>query len=536
MHQKEICLFLLLIHITSVTSAKFLLLGMLFRSHQIEILSVGSNLAQHGHTVYNALPQDSPSIQQNYKSGVEVLTFDAAVTLIQETAAYGETISKMVFEDRADLMESGEFMIQQSQKHCQAMLSDSVFMAIVTNMDFDLVIVDAFILDYCLFVIPQMLSLPYIAISGTLINYWSMGIPALPSISPGHISCVSSKQTFLQRLMSMFDHILLNARIFPATKNKVIEEYAPGFHDRTRFLQNARLFIVTLDHHLEFPGPSMPDTIFLPGITYTPAKPLPSNILHQIGPIKQGLIVFSFGSIISGSMPLSYIKVFLDAFEHFPEYTIAWKFPNETLLHNAGITAPSNVVALPWLPQIDILGHSKTRLFITHCGNNGQYEALHHGVPMIGFPLFAEQKHNAFRMVEKGFGLAHDIYTVTTDDLVSSMDRILHEDHAFRENAQKMSNILKAFPVPQERARFWIEHIVKYGNIHLRSHARDLPIHQLLSLDLAAGIVLFLTSVSLISLYWFKKLFCYFKKGVSDINIQFTGLIKDQCIFLKLSR
>ena len=32
-----------------------------------------------------------------------------------------------------------------------------------------------------------------------------------------------------------------------------------------------------------------------------------------------------------------------------------------------------------WVPQNDILGHPKLKLFITHGGNNGQYEALYHG-------------------------------------------------------------------------------------------------------------------------------------------------------------
>jgi UDP:flavonoid glycosyltransferase YjiC (YdhE family) len=45
-----------------------------------------------------------------------------------------------------------------------------------------------------------------------------------------------------------------------------------------------------------------------------------------------------------------------------------------------------NVLFLPWLPQNDLLGHPKTKLFITHCGKNGIFEALYHGIPMIGFP------------------------------------------------------------------------------------------------------------------------------------------------------
>jgi UDP:flavonoid glycosyltransferase YjiC (YdhE family) len=55
------------------------------------------------------------------------------------------------------------------------------------------------------------------------------------------------------------------------------------------------------------------------------------------------------------------------------------------------LQVPENVYLQPWLPQNDILGQSNTVLFITHCGNNGLYEALYHGVPVLGIPLFSEQ-------------------------------------------------------------------------------------------------------------------------------------------------
>lgn len=90
------------------------------------------------------------------------------------------------------------------------------------------------------------------------------------------------------------------------------------------------------------------------------------------------------------------VRKFLDAFEMLNQTVLA------KLSIPQGWVVPANVKLQSWLPQNDILGHEKTKLFITHCGNNGQYEALYHGVPMIGFPLFAEQGKNSLRAVHKG--------------------------------------------------------------------------------------------------------------------------------------
>ena len=54
-----------------------------------------------------------------------------------------------------------------------------------------------------------------------------------------------------------------------------------------------------------------------------------------------------------------------------------------------------NVKVSSWLPQNDILGHPKTRLFIGHAGMNGMLEAAYHGVPMICVPFFGDQFDNS---------------------------------------------------------------------------------------------------------------------------------------------
>ncbi|KAI3822123.1 hypothetical protein L1987_09704 [Smallanthus sonchifolius] len=53
------------------------------------------------------------------------------------------------------------------------------------------------------------------------------------------------------------------------------------------------------------------------------------------------------------------------------------------------------LVVSTWAPQVEILGHGSTGGFLTHCGWNSIPESVVCGVPMIAWPLFAEQRMNS---------------------------------------------------------------------------------------------------------------------------------------------
>ena len=48
------------------------------------------------------------------------------------------------------------------------------------------------------------------------------------------------------------------------------------------------------------------------------------------------------------------------------------------------------------------LGHKNLRVFVTHCGMHGVMEALHYGVPMVGVPVFSDQKDVLIRLEQRG--------------------------------------------------------------------------------------------------------------------------------------
>ncbi|XP_010457132.1 PREDICTED: UDP-glycosyltransferase 72B2 [Camelina sativa] len=68
-------------------------------------------------------------------------------------------------------------------------------------------------------------------------------------------------------------------------------------------------------------------------------------------------------------------------------------------------TKEKGLVVRSWAPQIQILAHPSTCGFVTHCGWNSILESIVNGVPLIAWPLFAEQKMNALLLAE-GVGAA----------------------------------------------------------------------------------------------------------------------------------
>ncbi|XP_031269477.1 UDP-glycosyltransferase 88A1-like [Pistacia vera] len=54
-----------------------------------------------------------------------------------------------------------------------------------------------------------------------------------------------------------------------------------------------------------------------------------------------------------------------------------------------------------WAPQVTILNHDSVGGFVTHCGWNSVLEAVSAGVPMVAWPLYAEQRYNRILLVEE---------------------------------------------------------------------------------------------------------------------------------------
>lgn len=65
----------------------------------------------------------------------------------------------------------------------------------------------------------------------------------------------------------------------------------------------------------------------------------------------------------------------------------------------------SEFFILPWVPQKTILADPAVAVMISHCGWNGVLESVSAGVPLVAWPMFAEQLINAEWLVTNGVAL-----------------------------------------------------------------------------------------------------------------------------------
>lgn len=64
-------------------------------------------------------------------------------------------------------------------------------------------------------------------------------------------------------------------------------------------------------------------------------------------------------------------------------------------------TKERGLVVKSWAPQVAVLNHASVGGFVTHCGWNSVLEAVCAGVPMVAWPLYAEQRFNRVVLVEE---------------------------------------------------------------------------------------------------------------------------------------
>ena len=133
-----------------------------------------------------------------------------------------------------------------------------------------------------------------------------------------------------------------------------------------------------------------------------------------------GLIYLSMGSM--GGADVELMKKLVEMISDSKHKFVVVKGPRGDEYE----ISSKNIISGNFLPQTYIL--PKCDLVITHGGNNSTTETFFAAKPMIVMPLFADQYDNATRVKDCGFGDSFNPYTVTKEELLESIDKILGDE------------------------------------------------------------------------------------------------------------
>ncbi|XP_031824147.1 UDP-glucuronosyltransferase 1-1 isoform X11 [Sarcophilus harrisii] len=396
---------------------------------------------------------------------------------------------------------------------CSHLVHNQELMTELGDEHFDAVFTDPFL--PCGPIVAKYLSLPAVYFLHGLpcgLDFAATQGPCPPSYVPRGFSLNTDRMTFLQRVKNM---LITLVQVFLC--DFVYSPYVRLASDILKtevtlmeLLSYGSIWLLRSDFVKEYPRPIMPNMIFIGGINCAYTKPLSQEFEGYVNASgEHGIVVFSLGSMVS-EIPMAKAMEIADALGTIPQ-TVLWRYTGKPPSNLA-----KNTKLVKWLPQNDLLGHPKTRAFITHAGSHGIYEGLCNGVPMVLMPLFGDQMDNAKRMESRGAGVTLNVLEMTSADLSKALKTVIN-DKSYKENIMRLSALHKDRPIsPLDLAVFWVEFVMRNkGAPHLRPAAHDLNWFQYHSLDVIAFLLAIVLTVVFIAVksYMFCCQKCFGKKG-----------------------
>ncbi|XP_063044174.1 UDP-glucuronosyltransferase 2B13-like [Engraulis encrasicolus] len=319
--------------------------------------------------------------------------------------------------------------------------------------------------------------------------------PSPVSYIPITGSGLSDKMVFFERMKNMLFYLTVQFQrrfIIGPLYQAVCDKYFEEKVDIYELVQAADIWLMRVDFVFEFPRPTMPNVVYMGGFQCKPAKPLPQDLedfVQSSG--EHGVIIMSLGTFVT-DIPSDFADSIASAFAELPQKVI-WRHVGER-----PSTLGNNTLLLKWMPQNDLLGHPKIRAFVAHGGTNGVQEAMYHGVPVVGIPLFFDQYDNLFRLKERGGAKILSVASANKASVLQALQEVLHVP-SYRENMQRLSRLHRDQPMePLDRALFWIEFVMRHkGAAHLRTESYKMPWYSYHSLD----VMMFLLAVLFLMLF-----------------------------------
>ncbi|KAM9330140.1 UDP-glucuronosyltransferase 3A1-like [Gastrophryne carolinensis] len=402
------------------------------------------------------------------------------------------------------------YLMREHSKQCQVALNRTNVLQFLRQEKYDIAVVDA--LNPCTLLICEKLGIPYISLFSTsFILALRVGLHSPLSYVPMIETLFTDRMDFFERLQNTLAYLVANLveksveSIFDETIDKYFPaDSRPSFFD---LYKKAELTLINTDFTIEFPRPLLPNVQFIGGLMTKPANLVSQEVeefIRESG--EAGFIVVTFGSMYSAIPLINLVQEMNNGFSKIPQKVI-WRYKRSQWPNNLQL-AP-NIKLMDWFSQNDLLGHAKIRLLVTHGGMNSLSEAIFHGVPVVGIPLFGDQLDNMVRMKAKNMGTYILPNEIKAESFANTLRNVI-ENQSYKTTAMKLRTIRQSQPFPPDQQLVrWVEHIIQSGGgSHLRPYSYQQPWYQQYLLDVilflvvCLAVIIYLTVTSFRVLIW----------------------------------
>ncbi|XP_042667898.1 UDP-glucuronosyltransferase 2A2-like isoform X2 [Centrocercus urophasianus] len=497
MSGKKVAVLWLLAVLGSVSGGK-VLVWPVDNSHWLNVEFILQELVVRGHEVTVLLPSCFLILNGTEPSPFQFEMVEVPVSKSEMAAAMEEILYFWFYEERRlPFWQSAYKIIDVLRKLeninriiCDGVVKNKVLMERLRASAFDVLLADPLMPSGELFA--EKLGIPLIYTirfsMGNTLERLCGQLPSPPSYVPASLSALTDRMTYTQRIKNMFSYALQDLAYHYILWRHWNQYYSDVLGRPTTLCETmgkADIWLIRTYWDLEFPRPFLPNFEFVGGLHCQPAKPLPKEIEEFVQSSgEHGIVIFSLGSMVY-NLTKEKSDVIAKALSQLPQ-NVLWRYKGKK-----PDALGSNTKIYDWMPQNDLLGHPLTKAFITHGGTNGVYEAIYHGIPMVGIPMFADQHDNIAHMRAKGAAVELDFSTLTTQDLVDAVNTVINNS-TYKESVLKLSKIHHDQPIkPLDRAVFWIEFVMRHkGAKHLRPAAHHLTWYQYHCLDVLAFLLI----------------------------------------------
>ncbi|ESO91342.1 hypothetical protein LOTGIDRAFT_105823 [Lottia gigantea] len=450
-------------------AGNFLLLPLPVTSHCLQLAGIARELIKRGHEVSAYIPESFKKSHCFDDTAVKIISFQDSEQYIHFKKYFDKGMIREIFQGKTITVSYKIIanLVAMGNEMCVNALADTKKLESLKSLMIDISIID--VTQPCLTYVAKYLNTSTV-LEGSYIPPGVTGPPQTHT-DPFRFTTFTDVMNFPQRVLNTLVTVAFAGPITTmiVRYNSIDKTRLKDLHSRIldadpyTMARQSVLFLENSMDFVDYPKASYPNYIRVGGLTTRPAKPLSPELNNFFNKAKNGVIVVSFGSMLTKA-PEHFFKRIVKIFQQFDQSIVMSYHIN---------SEHGNVKTMSWLPQNDVLAHKNTILFVSHCGKNGFNEGLYHAVPIVCTPFHTDQVAHATKVKNLEIGTVLDL-TNSDDDTVIKILKWALNEKVLQKNIERLSAIFHDAPFnPQEKAANALEHVLKFGGDHLRPASTD---------------------------------------------------------------